>query len=460
MTKKKRKPVDAMPTVRVAVVEKGVRAPRSHAACIIGENLDFSTSRLESYCLASFNPVVFDALLVAASVEFCDRVQKRPTLSWGRRFELQIPVHDVDRWSSKSVIGALIEALDFLTGDTWSIQFTKRRKPVELPQQGNLAIPLDISAIIPFSDGMDSRAVSTLYEKQEGNRVCRVRLGPSGIHRKASDKQGLPFTSVPYEVSTGKRSGETSARSRGFKFATVSAVAAHLVGARQVIVPESGQGALGSALVPTGHGYEDYRNHPLYTDRVERYFKALLGSEIRFRFPRLWKTKGETLAEFAKIADKNAHVGARSCWQQNRHTSIDKHWRQCGICAACMLRRLSVHAAGLKEPVETYLWEDLGAPTFEKGVAKGFKKITRALREYAIAGTLHLDHLAELRDAPHHKVSLRRIAHQLARSQGLSLEEAEANLDRLLTQHQTEWRGFVKSLGQKSFVANWTSSTS
>jgi len=461
MIKKKMKPAESMPTVRVAVVENGQRAPRSYASCVIGENLDFSTTRLESYCLASFNPVVFDALLVAASVEFCDRIQKRPSLSWGRRFELQIPVHDVDHWSSKPVIGALTETLDFLTGDSWNIQFTNRHKPEELPKQGNLAMPLDISAIIPFSDGMDSRAVSALYEKQAGHRVCRVRLGPSSvIYRKASDKQGLPFTTVPYEVSTGKRSSETSARSRGFKFATVSAVAAHLVGAKQVIVPESGQGALGSALVPTGHGYEDYRNHPLYTDKVERYFKALLGSEIRFRFPRLWKTKGETLAEFAKITDKNAHVDARSCWQQNRHASVNNHRRQCGICAACMLRRLSVHAAGLKEPVETYLWEDLGAPTLEKGVAKGFKKITRALREYAIAGTLHLDHIAELRDAPHHKVALRRVAHQLARSQGLSLDEAEVKLDRLLARHQKEWRDFVKSLGQKSFVAKWTSSAS
>ncbi len=40
-----------------------------------------------------------------------------------------------------------------------------------------------------------------------------------------------------------------------------------------------------------------------------------------------------------------------------------------------------------------------GAALSKRGAAPSFpkKKITRALREYAIAGTLHLDHLAQLR---------------------------------------------------------------
>jgi 7-cyano-7-deazaguanine synthase in queuosine biosynthesis len=448
------------PHVRVAVLEKGQRAPRGWLRCVIGENLDFSTARLESYCLASWKAIVFDALVVAAAVEFCDRFQRRPALGWGRRFDLSIPVHDVKRWSSRPVLGALTDALEFVTGDCWRIEFANRRTPVERYEQRHLPIPPGITTIIPFSDGIDSRAVSTLLEKELGSRLCRVRLGSKAIARRTSGGQKQPFTTVPYEVVIGKGSGETSARSRGFKFATVSAVAAHLVGAKEIVVPESGQGALGSALVPTGHGYEDYRNHPLFTERMERYLKALFGEDIRFKFPALWNTKGETLAAFAKVTNERAHLDARSCWQQSRQVAVDKHRRQCGICAACMLRRQSVHAAGLREPRETYVWENLGASKFEAGAAKGFNKITRALREYAIAGALHLDHLAELRDSPLHKEALKRQAHQLARSQGLASEEAEAKLDRLLEQHQKEWRGFVHSLGRNSFVSNWVASVS
>lgn len=449
-----------LPHVRVAVLEKGQRAAQGWLPCEIGENLDFSTARLESYCLVSWKPIVFDALAVAAAVEFCDRIQKRPALGWGRRFDLSVPVHDVKHWSSGPVLGALTDALEFLTGDQWCIEFTRRRKPVENYGQSHLPIPPGITTIIPFSDGIDSRAVSTLLEKELGSRLCRVRLGSRAIARRPSGGQRQPFTTVPYEVSTGRRSGETSARSRGFKFATVSAVAAHLVGAKEIVVPESGQGALGPALVATGHGYEDFRNHPFFTDRMERYFKALFGDKIRFKFPRLWHTKGETLAAFAEVTNERAHLDARSCWQDSRQVSVDRHRRQCGICAACMLRRLSVHAAGLHEPRETYVWENLGAPKFEAGAAKRFDKITRAQREYAIAGTLHLDHLAELRNSPLHKEALKRQAHQLARSQGLTPEEAEAKLDRLLDQHHKEWRGFVRSLGSNSFVSNWVASIS
>ncbi len=448
------------PMVRVAVLEKSARAPKECLPCIIGENLDFSTERLESYLWASWEAVVFDALVVAAAIEFCDRVQKRPALGWGRRFDLSIPVHEVSLWSSKPVHDALIDALEFLTGDHWQIEFRKRRTVQESYQQQHLPIPAGITTIIPFSDGIDSRAVSALLERELGGRLCRVRLGSKAIARRNSGGQRQPFTTVPYKVSIGKRSGETSARSRGFKFASVSAVAAHLVGAKEIIVPESGQGALGPALVPTGHGYEDYRNHPFFTDRMERYVKALFGDEIRFIFPRLWHTKGETLAEFAGITNDRAHIDARSCWQGNRQISVDKHWRQCGVCAACMLRRLSVHAADLREPRDTYVWENLDASEFEAGAAKGFKKITPALREYAIAGTLHLDHLAELRSSPLHRQAIKRNAHKLARSRGLSPEEAEANLDRLLKQHEREWRGFVHSLGPKSFVRNWVASVS
>jgi hypothetical protein len=123
-----------------------------------------------------------------------------------------------------------------------------------------------------------------------------------------------------------------------------------------------------------------------------------------------------------------------------------------------MLRRLSVHAAGLCEPKETYVWENLGAPTFEKGAAKSFNKITFALREYAIAGALHLDHLAGLKESPLHVAALKRQAHQLARSRKISIDEANMKLSRLLSQHELEWRNFIESLGEGSFIRRWVAS--
>jgi hypothetical protein len=233
-----------------------------------------------------------------------------------------------------------------------------------------------------------------------------------------------------------------------------------LAKAGQVIVPESGQGALGPALLSVGQGYEDYRSHPLFTERMEKFLEALLRYRVRFRFPQLWYTKAETLKTFVDgCEDASSWSGTWSCWQQTRQVSVDGKKRQCGICAACLLRRLSVHAAGLAESKHTYVWEDLSAGTFEAGAAVAFaqKKITRALREYAIAGTLHLDHLAGLRTSRANSRMLDLSTFQLSGSLGLTEVDVRSRLDRLLVQHEREWKNYLDSLGRTSFLANWAS---
>lgn len=447
-----------LPHVRVRVMERGGRCPSGSIRCAIGEDIQFDVEHLASYCLAPWEPVVFDALLVAGAVEYCDRILKRPALGWGRRFEIGIPVHEPDRWNDRSVAGPLIDALDFLTGDSWDFRFTGRQQQEQQPPQGRFNVPVGATAVIPYSDGLDSRAVAALMKRELGIRLVRVRLGSKSLGRPAPGEARDPFTAVPYKVrASNRRLVETTSRSRGFKFAMVSGLAAYLVKAAEIIVPESGQGALGPALVPVGHGYEDYRNHPLFTDRMEDVLHALFHHRIRFRFPRLWYTKGETLAAFAADPANPSCLDAWSCWQQSRQVSVNGRKRQCGVCAACLLRRLSMHAAQLAEKPETYVWENLGAKTFEDGAATGFAKvkITTAMREYAIAGTLHHDHLAALAQDSAQEQSVKRSSLLLGVSQELSPTDTETRLRRLLAQHGAEWKAFVGSLGGESFLQDW-----
>jgi len=122
-----------------------------------------------------------------------------------------------------------------------------------------------------------------------------------------------------------------------------------------------------------------------------------------------------------------------------------------------MLRRLTVHAAGQVEAEDTYVWEDLRADTFEGGASPNFgrKKITRAMKEYAIAGTLHLDHLAGLLNSPANATRVSLQAFWLGESLELPPSTVKTKLDRLLAQHQSEWESFMASLGPTSFVAKW-----
>jgi 7-cyano-7-deazaguanine synthase in queuosine biosynthesis len=447
----------SFPQLRVDVHEAGVRPRSGWTSCKIGEELEFTTEELSAYFFAKWRPEVFDALLVAAAVEFCDRLRSRRTHLWAREFDVRIPVHDPNRWNHREVNSALHDALCFLTGDRWNIEFVARKRSHPRPMQSTFELPGESCAVIPFSEGMDSRAVAGLMSERFGDKLVRIRLGTKAADAETLPRYGHPFTSVPYAVHfSHHRTGDTSARSRGFKFATISGLSAYLAKASQIIVPESGQGSLGPVLVPVGQAYEDYRNHPLFTDRMENYLEALLGYRPRFEFPRLWFTKGETLKEFAETCeDGHAWESTRSCWQQSRQASVDGSRRQCGICAACMLRRLSVHAAGLSERKETYLWENLKVSTFEKGAANGFEHITDKLRDYAIAGTLHLDHLAALRSTRSGRASIDVAAFHLGRSRELQEADARAKLERVLTKHENEWRAFMNSLGNRSFVVDW-----
>jgi hypothetical protein len=191
---------------------------------------------------------------------------------------------------------------------------------------------------------------------------------------------------------------------------------------------------------------------------MERFIAALLEYKVEFRFPRLWYTKAETLKDFLKECEEAKKWPAtRSCWQQTRQVSVERRKRQCGVCAACMLRRMSIHAAGVSEPKITYVWEELGAPTFRQGAAPSFpkRKITEKLRHYAIAGCLHLDHLAALPTSSANHLSLDLHAFQLSQTLTLSESEAHIKLRRLLVQHGNEWKSFVQSLGRNSFIADW-----
>ena len=166
-----------LPIVKVNVVEIGGTAKKGWINCRIGEHLRFSADSLASYFFTKWEPVVFDALLVAAAAEFCDKIKKRPKLGWGREIHLRLPVHDPKSWNSEAVSKSLYRALEFLTGDRWQIEFFARKTAEPSPQQGLFYLPLQgQSAVIPFSEGLDSRAVSGLMAQKFGNGLIRVAI--------------------------------------------------------------------------------------------------------------------------------------------------------------------------------------------------------------------------------------------------------------------------------------------
>ena len=65
----------------VDVVERGGRPRRDARACVLGQNISFDTDILESFSSTNWQAVVYDALVVAAAVEFCDRSLSRSAMN-------------------------------------------------------------------------------------------------------------------------------------------------------------------------------------------------------------------------------------------------------------------------------------------------------------------------------------------------------------------------------------------
>lgn len=257
-----------VPEKQFDVLESDQPARMGRAALRLDRDIHFTTEALESYAFSRWEPLLFDAMVVAAAVEYADKSILRPRHGWARSFELQIPVHDAARWNAPSVLNSLQDAASIVTGDRWRFEFVGRRNPAKAsPSSNYLSLPVQTEAILAFSDGMDSRAVGGLIGRDLDSKLVRVRVGPKTVDRPRARELREPFTSVPYSIKYARKNKETSARSRGFKFALVTALAAYLTGAKKIVLPESGQGAIGPALITVGHGYPDYRNHPVFTDR-------------------------------------------------------------------------------------------------------------------------------------------------------------------------------------------------
>ncbi|RWQ64601.1 7-cyano-7-deazaguanine synthase [Mesorhizobium sp.] len=446
-----------IPERAIDVVESGRRPRKGRVAFDLERDLEFNTDALQSYAFARWEPVIYDAMVVAAAIEFADHTVKRPTRGWARRIALRIPVDDPARWIDPAVFGALHDATGFLTGDFWTLEFVMRKKAVPAPLQECFPFPRPTDAVIAYSDGMDSRAVAGLAGSIMGEKLVRVRVGSKAAPKPVANGKLEPFARVPYKFKNprGKGNGETSARSRGFKFALISGLAAYLADAGEILIPESGQGAIGPALVTVSHAYPDYRNHPLFTLRMERFLKALLGRPVHFVFPRLWSTKGETLRAFSALPNGESWRDTKSCWRNSQWSALNGKLRQCGICAACMLRRMSVHAAGLTEGSGIYICTDLTAASLDEAIHPDFTRRSDAFEQYAIAGALHLDHMADMAGAEA-RPSVRRHATLTAAALGISAEQAEENLVGMLERHAAEWNSFVNDLGARSFVRKWT----
>lgn len=316
------------------------------------------------------DPLVTDLVIIASICYVLDKSvpRRRADDFWTRRFEVEFPVSIPWQWQEASQ--ALTTALEFLTGDEWSIGFRERPDNLFLsPRQSRDRRSLArIDAVGLFSGGIDSLVGTLDHLFGEEGQLALVghhdASGPSGdqgrVHAALSALPGygdrtrriavrlrpLPATLTQLGQDVTPTGREHTLRSRSLVFLALGLYAARSIGpGTPILAPENGFIAVNIPLTAARIGTCSTRTmHPYFLEKMGDLIEAL-GLSHPIRNTLAFKTKGESLAE---CRDSAALVHLLSETVSCAHASRRATWfrrqaRNCGYCVPCLIRRAALH---------------------------------------------------------------------------------------------------------------------
>ena len=340
-----------------------------------GRNVRLEISDISRPLLANLPDILVDLLEVASYVYAADSATSRGGESdrnmgewWRRDFQFVIPVRVPELWSSTSVISALVETLNFLSDEQYAFEFCHFTDPpvtesyFKLPDtKGSVFSP---DEIVLFSGGMDSFAGAVEELANSNRKVALVshrsapKIASAQQHlvddlRNQFGADGLLHIPVWAQV-LGKRSQESTHRTRSFLFATLGAVTAKLFGKERIHFYENGVVSLNLPPVAQVVGARATRTtHPQALTGFRRVLSEVFGHPFHVENPFCWLTKTEVVERIAANGCGHLIRHTRSCTRIREMTKQHSH---CGQCSQCLDRRFAVLAAGQgdEDPEEAY----------------------------------------------------------------------------------------------------------
>lgn len=304
-----------------------------------------------------------DFLTIAMAVTAADTFVSRKTTEgqaeaadgWTRDLRLRVPLENPVPWLP--VRPLLEEALRFLSGDMWALEFAPNgpRRPTPLRRGARIKLHGHDGACL-FSGGLDS-AIGVLDLLSAGRKPILV----SHSYRGDAEKQEWVWGQLPGKVSRFAANAHPTSdlgytndvqmRTRSFNFLAYGTLVAATLTQRglvqepaELILPENGLIALNPPLTARRIGALSTRTtHPHFLGLMQRLLDEV-GLPVRITTPYALRTKGEMLRECAdqatlmRISDKTVSCGK---WKRTG--------KQCGKCVPCIIRRASFHAAGMQD---------------------------------------------------------------------------------------------------------------
>lgn len=336
-----------------------------------------------------------DLLILAAHIQAADTRISRTTESqdsWTREIKLLVPVSDPGRWSAASSI--IKRALDFLTGDLWTLQFrSTSQAELFVSQQESLVVP-KFNSLSLFSGGLDS-LIGALNLLEEGKTPLFVSHASEGATSKAQnnlfdqlkehysqnelDRIRL-WMSFPANLVDSSEP-EMTTRSRSFLFFALGVVAG--TGFKKPFtlqVPENGLIALNVPLDSLRLGsHTTHTTHPFYIARWNELLSAL-NIEGKLVDPYSNKTKGEMVDECLNSELLQKLIpSSLSCSSPSKGRWDGQPTSHCGYCVPCIIRRAAINHSAIPDN-SAYLLEDLRDRPLNTNIAEG-----RQIRSFQLA---------------------------------------------------------------------------
>jgi len=327
------------------------------------------------YTENDLNSVKFDFFFISSIIHGIDDLLDREKYSidgWAREIEVEIPVCNLSNFNGKESI--LEEALNFLTGDFWTISFSQNQTSQIFWRnrvQRNNFINYErekVKSVSLFSGGLDSLIgvidiLETLQNDEKILFVSHFDYKSSGTNKAQNDVLTILKTKYPekiYWIQTkialsrkdnfqNKIVVDGNYRSRSLLFIGLGT---YLSNTNQLVIPENGTISINYPLTPSRVSSLSTRTtHPYVIAKLQEFITAI-GIELTIINPYSLLTKGEMVS---KSLDRTNVLNAVfsysvSCGKKprnrNRYNS-NRLANQCGVCMPCIYRRASLNKANL-----------------------------------------------------------------------------------------------------------------
>lgn len=313
---------------------------------------------IEKEYQAKLSAAVLDILYAAMSAYITDLYIPRLTAKdrWSRELTLYIPVYETSRWRRGG--RDLASALNFLTGDIWTISTRPRE---EDSPEGSLAHESkSVDSACLLSGGLDSLtgAIDLLGNDETVAFVSHHGGGltpkfQNDVYKNLSHVYPDQCIENQFFVVGPKLDGdgENTMRSRSILFMGLGIAVASVHGkGTPLYVPENGLISLNVPLTGTRVGSSSTRTtHPYFVNNVRKVLDDLI-IPVRIVMPYRHLTKGEMLLQVDDQKSLKKMVGlTMSCSHPEvSRWSGDTPGTHCGYCFPCLIRRASVFAASLE----------------------------------------------------------------------------------------------------------------